>query len=74
MKGLTSNHKINGRQIASFHHRGKPTLEFHKDLFRDSFSTYSYMIQRRVNSEMTFFFADNMHFQTSKKVYKFFHQ
>lgn len=54
MKGLAPDQKITDRQIATLHIKGKPTLEFHYDLFKDCFLTYSYLSQRKVNSEITY--------------------
>lgn len=52
MKGLLPNHKINGRQVLVFT-SDERQHKFHKDLFKDCFSTFTYMIQKGVNSEMT---------------------
>lgn len=52
MKGLLPNHEINGRQMLVFTSVQRQH-KFHKDLFKDCFSTYTCMVQKGVNSKMT---------------------
>lgn len=65
MKGLTANHKITGRQIASPYIRVKPTLKFHSDLLRSSFQ-HVYRSQKKIDKEGTIPCPVTYSFQTSK--------
>lgn len=67
MKGLTANHKITGRQIASPYIRVKPTVKFHSDLLKTSFQQV-YMSQKRINNGGTILCLATYSFQTSKNI------